>query len=73
MTTKTQIEIDFDVNNEIKNEISKSKKMGMSEKTKEKHIGEMVEKQHQLQKLMIKKGINHDELINLIKKQHAKS
>lgn len=73
MTTKTQIEIDFDVNNQIKNELSKSKKMGISENTKEKHIGEMVERQHEIEKIMNKKGINHSELLTIIKKHNGKS
>lgn len=73
MTTKTQIEIDFDVNNQIKNELNKSKKMGISEKTKEKHIGEMVERQHEIEKLLSKKGLNYSDLKSIIKNHNGKS
>lgn len=49
MTTKTQIEIDFDVNNKIKSEIAKQRKLGKIEVTKERHLGIMIEERQQLE------------------------
>ena len=61
--TKTQIEIDFDVNQSIKNQIEKGRKLKISTLTKERKMGIMVEERYKLEKALTHKKMTFSELI----------
>lgn len=67
MTTTTNIIIDFDINEEIKTEVNRAKKMGGTE-SKEQKLGKMVEERHLLTKALSKKKMTFNELITFLKK-----
>lgn len=64
---KAQVELDFNVNNEIKTSINLSKKLGDEPDTKERVLGEMIERQHKIEKVLTKKGMSFDDLLTLLK------
>lgn len=62
-TTKAQIEIDFDVNESLRTEVTKMRKFENAEITKERHVGLMVENHYKLLTLLEKKKLTFDELL----------
>lgn len=63
---KAQIEIDFEVNEDIKSDIARKRKLGTLEITKERHFGIMIENMVVLEKALLKKKMSYDELIKFL-------
>jgi hypothetical protein len=64
MKTKVQIEIDLDLNNEIKNDLFKKRKLKKTNLIKEKFLGEMIEERYVLEILLNFKGITFSQLMD---------
>jgi hypothetical protein len=67
-TTKAQVEIEFSVNQIIKNDVDVKRKFQASEITKERQMGLMVEERVKLQKFLDKNKMTFDELLTSLKK-----
>jgi hypothetical protein len=67
-TTKAQVEIEFSVNQIIKNDVDVKRKFQSSEITKERQMGLMVEERVKLQKCLDKNKMTFDELLISLKK-----
>lgn len=67
LLTKTQVELDFNVNSTIKHDLSKQKIMGEDPDKKERVLGRMIERQFDIEKLCRKKNISHSDLLTIIK------
>jgi len=67
-TTKAQVEIEFSVNQIIKNDVDVKRKFQSSEITKERQMGLMVEERVKLQKCLDKNKMTFDELLTSLKK-----
>lgn len=65
--TKALVLIDFDVNNDVKAEINRQKKLGADTITKEEQFGKMIEDQFRLEKLLKRKKMSFDELLTTLK------
>lgn len=63
MKTKTQVSIDFDINNAIKNELAKQRKKKETELNKEQYLGKMIEERHVLDRMLKKKKLTFEKLI----------
>lgn len=63
MKTKTQVSIDFDINNAIKNELAKQRKKKETELNKEQYLGKMIEERHVLDRILKKKKLTFEKLI----------
>lgn len=68
-TTKAQIEVDFDLNENIRTDVAKKRKFENSEVTKERHVGIMVENHCKLLAILEKKKISFDELLTNLKQK----
>ena len=68
MTTTTNILIDFEINEEIKTEVNRNKKLGGTE-SKEQRLGKMVEERHKLDKALSKKKMSFAELLTFLNKR----
>jgi hypothetical protein len=63
MKTKTQVSIDFDINNSIKNDLAKQRKKKETELNKEQYLGKMIEERHVLDRILKKKKLTFEKLI----------
>ena len=63
MKTKTQVLLDFDINNAIKNELAKQRKKKETELNKEQYLGKMIEERHVLDRILKKKKLTFEKLI----------
>lgn len=63
MKTKTQVQIDFDINAAIKVDLSKQRKKKETELNKEQYLGKMIEERHVLDRILKKKKLTFEKLI----------
>ena len=68
ITVPCNVNVDFDVNEEIKTELSRSRKLGKEPPKKENHLGKMIEERHTLSKALTKNKMTFDELIHFLNK-----
>lgn len=66
LITKAQIELDFNVNSDIKNRVSLSRKLGNETDTKERLMGSMVEDMYSLEQMLKRKKLTMSDLITFI-------
>jgi hypothetical protein len=67
MQTKTNITIDFDINQQLRTDLLKDKQKGISTETKERTLGIMVEQQYELLKILKKKKLSFSDFLTTLK------
>lgn len=67
ITVPCNVNVDFDVNEAIKSELGRSRKLGEEPPKKENFMGKMIEERHELNKILDKKKITFDELLTSLK------
>lgn len=60
------VNVDFDVNEEIKSELCRSRKLCEEPPKKENYMGKMIEERHELNKALSKKKMTFPELIKFL-------
>lgn len=69
MTTKANVEMDFDINSEIKVKLAKERKLNENSVNKERAMGKMIEERHELEKTLARKKMTFKDLINWLNKR----
>jgi hypothetical protein len=69
ITVPCNVNVDFDVNEEIKSELGRSRKLGEEPPKKETYMGKMIEERHLLSKALLKKQMTFNELITFLNKR----
>lgn len=69
MTTKANVEMDFDINSEIKVKLAKERKLNENSVNKERAMGKMIEERHELEKALARKKMTFKDLINWLNKR----
>ena len=68
-TTKTPIEIDYDVKESIRTSVNKKRKFEGLEITQERYLGLMIEDLYKLLKILESKNMNFNDLFIILKKK----
>lgn len=68
-TTKAQVEVDFNLNGQLRSEVLRQRKFEDKEITKERAMGRMIEERAQLEKALGLKKMTFTELITFLTKK----
>lgn len=69
ITVPCNVNVDFDVNESIKSELGRSRKLGEEPPRKEDYMGKMVEERYLLSKALEKKKMTFSELITFLNRR----